>query len=139
MDENTLSNLIIGAAIEVHKQLGSGLLESAYSEALAVEFQIRRVPYEKEKVLPVMYKGHELPVGFRADFLVGGLVIVEVKAVSALTSAHEAQIDNYLRLSGCKLGLLMNFNVYQMRYGIKRRVNGLPECRSYVSNSLHSS
>ncbi len=139
MDEDALSNLIIGAAIEVHKQLGSGLLESAYSEALAGEFQIRRIPDEKEKVLPVMYKGHELPVGFRADFLVGGLVIVEVKAVSAFTSAHEAQIDNYLRLSGCKLGLLMNFNVYQMRYGIKRRVNGLPESRSYMSNCFHSS
>ncbi len=139
MDEDALSNLIIGAAIEVHKQMGPGLLESAYSEALAIEYQIRRIPYEKEKVLPVMYKGHELPVGFRADFLVGGLVIVEVKAVSALTSAHEAQIDNYLRLSGCKLGLLMNFNVYQMRYGIKRRVNNLPEQRSHLRASLRSS
>jgi GxxExxY protein len=129
MDEDTLSNQIIGAAIEVHKQLGYGLLESAYSEGLAIEFGIRAIPFEKEKVLPVMYKGHQLPLGFRADFLIGGLVIVEVKAVSALNASHEAQIMNYLKLSGCKLGLLLNFHVSQIRYGIRRIVNGLPENR----------
>ena len=127
MDENSLSKDIIGAAIEVHKLLGQGLLESAYSGALAYEFDLRNIAYEKEKPLPIYYKGKKLEIGFRADFLVGGLVIVEIKAVSAFTNEHAGQIMNYLKLSGCRLGLLLNFHAPQLRLGLRRIVNNLIE------------
>jgi len=125
MRENQLSQQIIGAAIEVHKQLGPGLLESAYEECLAYEFLQREIPFERQKPLPVVYKEIKLEAGFRADFLVGGLVIVELKATDALAKVHEAQVLTYLRLSGCKLGLLINFNVPLLKDGIKRLVLGL--------------
>ena len=125
MDENTLSKQIIGAAIEVHRQLGPGLLESAYEECLAYELGLRQVPFERQKPVPVVYKQVHLDCGFRLDLLVGGLVVVELKAVDALASVHEAQVLTYLKLSRCKLGLLLNFNVPVMRDGIKRLVLGL--------------
>lgn len=136
MDENELSNQIIGAAIEVHRHLGPGLLESAYAEALAYEFQACNIPFEKEKPIPVYYKDHRLEAGFRADFLVGGLVIVEIKAVSAFAPAHEAQIINYLKLSRCTLGLLLNFHATLMRNGIRRFANNLEEAPSFIRSSL---
>ena len=120
MDENALSNLIIGAAIEVHRHLGPGLLESAYEEPMAHEFTLREMVFERQKPIPVVYKGVHLDCGYRLDFLVGGLVIVELKAVDKLLPIHQAQVLTYLKLTGCKLGLLLNFNVLQMRYGIKR-------------------
>lgn len=125
MDENTLSKQIIGAAIEVHRQLGPGLLESAYEECLAYELSLRQVPFERQKPVPVVYKQVHLDCGFRLDLLVGSLVVVELKAVDALTSVHEAQVLTYLKLTGCKLGLLLNFNVPVMRDGIKRLAMGL--------------
>lgn len=125
MDENTLSKQIIGAAIEVHRQLGPGLLESAYEECLAYELSLRQVPFERQKPVPVVYKQVHLDCGFRLDLLVGSLVVVELKAVDALTSVHEAQVLTYLKLTGCKLGLLPNFNVPVMRDGIKRLAMGL--------------
>lgn len=125
MRENQLSQQIIGAAIEVHKHLGPGLLESAYEECLAYEFLQREIPFERQKPLPVVYKEIKLEAGFRADFLVGGLVIVELKATDDLAKVHEAQVLTYLRLSGCKLGLLINFNVPLLKDGIKRLVLGL--------------
>ena len=118
--ENALSNLIIGAAIEVHKQLGPGLLESAYEHALAYEFTVLDIPHIRQKPVPVLYKGVALDCDFRLDFLVCGLVVVELKAVEALLPVHEAQVITYLKLTGCKLGLVLNFNVRLMRDGIQR-------------------
>ena len=118
--EDSLSNEIIGAAIEVHKQLGSGLLESAYEECLAHEFTLRQIPFERQKPLPVVYKGTKLDVGYRLDLLVDGLVVVELKAIERFAPIHEAQMITYLKLTNCKLGLLLNFNVILMKHGIKR-------------------
>lgn len=120
MDENALSKMIIGAAIEVHKQLGPGLLESAYEHALAYEFTLRDIPCARQKPAPVVYKGVRLDCDFRLDFLVGELVVLELKSVDTLLPVHEAQVITYLKLTGCKLGLLLNFNVKLMRDGIKR-------------------
>jgi GxxExxY protein len=125
MDENALSKAIIGAAIEVHSQLGPGLLESAYEECLAFELCSQHVPFERQKAIPVCYKGVQLECGFRVDLLVGGLVIVELKAVDELAPIHDAQVLTYLKLTGCKLGLLLNFNSLRMRSGIKRLVLNL--------------
>jgi GxxExxY protein len=124
-DEDALSHEIIGAAIEVHRHLGPGLLESAYEECLAYEFTHCGLPFERQKPLPVQYKGVKLDCGFRLDFLVGKLVVVEVKAVEALAPVHSAQVLTYLRLAGCKLGLLLNFNEWRLADGIKRLVLNL--------------
>ncbi len=125
MDENELSRIIIGAAIEVHRELGPGLLESAYEECLAYELQSRNVPFERQKPVPVDYKGLRLDCGFRLDLLVGDKVIIELKAVDKLVPIHDAQLLTYLRLTGCKLGLLINFNVPILKQGIKRLVLNL--------------
>ena len=122
MQENPLSKEIIGAAIEVHRQLGPGLLESAYEECLAYELSQRDLPFERQKPVPVSYKDVQLDCGFRLDLLVGGLVVVELKAVDKLVPIHQAQRLTYLKLTGCKLGLLLNFNVLRLRDGIKRVV-----------------
>ena len=120
MDENALSKLIIGAAIEVHRQVGPGLLESAYEQCLAHELNMRDIPFERQKAVPVIYKGLHLDCGFRLDFLVGSLVIVELKAISEFAPIHEAQLMTYLKLANCKLGLLLNFKSLRLRNGIKR-------------------
>ena len=119
-NENPLSNKIIGAAIEVHKQLGPGLLESAYEECLAHEFELSQIPFERQEPLPVIYKGVNLDCGYRLDFLVDNSVVIELKAVERLLPIHEAQVITYLKLANCKLGLLLNFNVTLMKRGIKR-------------------
>jgi GxxExxY protein len=120
LDENSLSKLIIGAAIEVHRQLGPGLLESAYEQCLAHEMSLQQIPFERQKPIPVIYKGLHLDCGFRLDFLVGNLVVVELKAVADIAPVHEAQLMTYLKLTECKLGLLLNFNTLRLRTGIKR-------------------
>jgi GxxExxY protein len=125
VDENPLSKLIIGAAIEVHRQLGPGLLEAAYEECLAYELNLRQIPFERQKPIPLTYKGVHLDCGFRIDLLVGDLVIVELKSVESLTSIHEAQMLTYLKLTGCQLGLLVNFNVVKLVNGIRRMVLNL--------------
>lgn len=125
MSENPLSKEIIGAAIEVHRQLGPGLLESAYEECLAYELSQRDIPFERQKPVPVVYKGVRLDCGYRLGILVGGLVVVELKAVDRLAPIHQAQMLTYLKLAGCKLGLLLNFNVLKLRDGIKRVVLNL--------------
>ncbi len=125
MHENELSGLIIGAAIEVHKALGPGLLESSYEVALKTELSLRKLPVKQQVALPVVYKGEECDAGYRIDLLAGEKVIVEIKAVEALNDVHMAQVLTYLRLSGCKLGLLINFNVTKLTKGIKRIVNRL--------------
>jgi len=118
-----LTEKIIGAAIEVHRTLGPGLLESAYQECLARELTLRKVPFEKEKNLPVEYKGVHVDCGYRIDFLIDNQVIVELKAVEAVLPIHRAQLITYLKLTGHKVGLLINFNVQQLIKGIERLAN----------------
>ena len=125
MNENQLSHEIIGAALEVHKALGPGLLESAYEECLAREFALCSLAFERQVSLPVNYKGTAVDAGYRLDFLVSGLVVVELKAVDALLPIHDAQVLTYLRLSQRKLGMLINFNTVRLRDGIKRVVLNL--------------
>jgi GxxExxY protein len=120
--EEELTGKIIGAAIEVHRGLGPGLLESAYQACLAREFSLRGLTFEKEKPLPVEYKGTRLDCGYRLDFVVDGKVVVELKVVEAIHPLHEAQLLTYLRLTGCRVGLLINFNVPVLKDGIVRRV-----------------
>jgi GxxExxY protein len=120
--EEHLTGQIIGAAIEVHKPLGPGLLESTYQTCLAREFDLRKIQFEKEKSVPVEYKGILLDCGYRLDFLVEHLVVVELKAVEKLESVHEAQLITYLKLACCKAGLLINFNVPVLKEGIVRKV-----------------
>ena len=121
---NSLSNQVIGAAIEVHRILGPGLLESAYEECLCRELLLRDVPFQRQAPLPVEYKGLRLDCGYRLDLLVGELIVVELKSVEKLEPIHEAQLLTYLRLSNLWLGLLINFNTVLLKSGIKRLVNG---------------
>jgi GxxExxY protein len=125
MTENEISGKIIGCAIEVHKLLGPGLLESAYVECLFYELQKAGLYVEKQKPLPLIYKEVRLDAGYRLDLIVEHKVIVEVKAIEAINDIHIAQVLTYLKLSGCKLGLLMNFNVLLLVDGVKRLVNKL--------------
>jgi len=120
MEINKVTETIIGAAIEVHRHLGPGLLESAYQACLAREMDLRNLAFEQEKQLFLEYKGLKLDCGYRLDFLVEQSVIVELKAVEALQPIHEAQLLTYLKLSGCKIGLLINFNVPVLKNGLKR-------------------
>ena len=124
-EEDKLSKEIIGAAIEVHRSLGPGLLESAYEECLCYELAIRGFTFERQKPLPVSYKGVKLDCGYRLDIVVGGLVILELKAINSIEPIHEAQLLTYLKLSNLKLGILINFNVTILKNGIKRIVNNL--------------
>ncbi|MBN1227626.1 MAG: GxxExxY protein [Deltaproteobacteria bacterium] len=127
MDINTLSNKIIGAAIEVHKALGPGLLESAYEECLCHELILQGLSVERQKPLPVIYKGKKLDCGYRLDIVVQNLIILELKSCEKIEPIHRAQLLTYLKLSGLNLGLLLNFNVPVMRDGIVRIVNKLKE------------
>jgi GxxExxY protein len=120
--EKDLTEQIIGAAIEVHRKLGPGLLESVYRACLARELALRGLSFEQEKPLPVEYKGVLIDCSYRLDFVVAGKVVVEVKAVDALLPVHEAQLLTYLKLTGCRVGLLINFNVSVLKDGIKRLV-----------------
>jgi GxxExxY protein len=125
MTENEISGKIIGCAIEVHKLLGPGLLESAYVECLYYELQKVGLFVEKQKPLPLIYKEVKLDAGYRLDLIVEHKVIVEVKSIESLNDIHTAQVLTYLKLSGCKLGLLMNFNVLHLVDGLKRLANKL--------------
>ena len=118
--ENQISEAVIGAAIEVHKTLGPGLLESAYKSCLAHELALRSIPVDVEYPVPVCYKGLDLDCGFRIDLWVARQVIVELKAVEQMIPVFEAQIMTYMKLTGCRLGLLINFNVPRLKQGIKR-------------------
>jgi len=127
IDINELSSRIIGAAIEVHKALGPGLLESAYEECLCHEFGLRCLSNERQKPLPVVYKGKDLDCGYRLDVVVERTIILELKSCERIEPIHKAQLLTYLRLSGLHLGLILNFNVPVMRDGIVRIVNELKE------------
>jgi GxxExxY protein len=122
---NKLTEIIIGAAIEVHRNLGPGLLESAYEACLEFELKKRGLRVERQVELPLRYKEVHLDCGYRLDLLVNGVVIVEVKAVNEIAAIHHAQLTSYLKLSGCRVGLLINFNVMLLKDGIKRIVNNL--------------
>ncbi len=124
---NQISQQVIGAAIEVHRALGPGLLESAYQHCLAREFAVRGIPFKRELWLGIDYKGIRIEQAYRLDFLVASLVAVEIKAVEALTPIDEAQLLTYLKLGGWQLGLLINFSVPMLKDGIRRRVLNLVE------------
>ena len=127
MTDAELTHAIIGAAIEVHRSLGPGLLESAYEKCLSRELSLRKIPFERQKPLPLVYKDVKLECGYRIDLLVDGRVVVELKAVDALAPVHDAIVLTYLRLSGCKIGLLINFNAAVLKDGIRRLVNDYPD------------
>jgi GxxExxY protein len=119
---NGLTERIVGAAIEVHRALGPGLLESAYEECLCHELALQGVPFERQVALPVEYKGTRLDCGYRLDLVVDNAVVVEIKACRAIERVHEAQLLTYLKLGGWPVGLLMNFHVPVLKDGIRRRV-----------------
>jgi len=123
LDENELSNIILGCAIEVHKQLGPGLLESAYRECLYYELDKAGLEVQKEKPLPIIYKEVKLEHGYRIDLLVNNKVVIEIKTVETFTDVHTAQVLTYLKLGNYKLGLLLNFYVKTLKNGIKRVIN----------------
>jgi len=123
VDLNAVTENIIGAMIEVHRELSAGLLESAYEECLCHELTLRGLRFRRQVPLPVTYKGLKLECGYRVDVLVEEAIVLEVKSVKALESIHEAQLITYLKLGGWPIGLLVNFNVKVLKDGLKRRVN----------------
>lgn len=127
MNVNDLTDRIIGAAIEVHRTLGPGLLESAYEECLCRELELRGIRFRRQVALPLSYKGVALECGYRIDVLVEETAVVEIKAVEALLPVHEAQLVSYLRLGGWHVGLLINFHVPVLIKGVRRKVLDLPE------------
>jgi GxxExxY protein len=122
MEFDELSRSVIGCAIEVHRMLGPGLLESTYRQCLAYELSDAQIPFQMEVALPVRYKDALLDCGYRIDLLVGGELIVEIKCVETLLPIHQAQILTYMRLAKIPIGLLINFNVTKLQSGIKRFV-----------------
>ena len=125
MEENDLATNVIGAAIEVHRALGPGMLETAYQQCLARELDLLRVPYVKELPVTLEYKGMEVEQAYRLDFLLNDLVLIELKSVQSVEPVHKAQLLTNLKWSGKRLGLQLNFNVPVLRSGIHRVVNNL--------------
>lgn len=125
MIENELSKIVVNSAYKVHKSLGPGLLESAYEECLFYELTKTGLKIEKQKPLPLIYEEVKLDVGYRVDLIIESKLIIEIKSVEALNDVHFAQLLTYLKLTDCKLGLLLNFNVSLIKNGIKRIVNNL--------------
>lgn len=123
---NNITEAIIGSAINVHKALGPGLLESAYEACLVHDLAQKGLKFEQQKPLPIVYQGVKLECGYRLDLLVENEVIVEIKSVERLLPIHKAQLMSYLKLSGCKVGLLVNFNIEVLKDGIQRVVNNFP-------------
>ena len=124
MDENEISKIVFESALKIHKVLGPGLLESAYEECLFYELKMYDLKVEKQKQLPLIYEEVRLDAGYRIDIIIEDKFIVEVKSVESLTDVHLAQMLTYLRLSNCKLGLLINFNVSLLKNGVRRVING---------------
>jgi GxxExxY protein len=125
MTENELSKIVFDAGMKVHKALGPGFLESAYEECLFYELQKQGLAVEKQKALPLIYEEVKLDAGYRIDLLVEKKLVIEIKSVEALNDLHLAQILTYLKLSNCKLGLLINFNTVLFKNGVKRVINGI--------------
>jgi GxxExxY protein len=122
MKEAGLTHLIIGAAIEIHRSLGPGLLEAVYEECIAREMSLRQIPFERQKPVPLVYRDLKLECGYRLDFLVAKQVVLELKSIEAIAPIHASVMLTYLRLSGVPLGLLINFNVPVLKDGIRRYV-----------------
>jgi GxxExxY protein len=122
MERDPLTEAVIGAAIEVHRVLGPGLLESVYERCLSHELRLRGIEHERQMLLPVLYKGVPLDADLRLDIVIPGQLVLELKSVESLQPIHEAQLLTYLKLSGIRLGLLINFNVPLLKDGIKRRI-----------------
>ena len=122
LEQEKLTESIIGAAIEVHRELGPGLLESSYEAALAQELSLRSLRFERQKNIPINYKGTLIDAGYRLDFLIEDQVVVELKAVEKMLTVHEAQLITYLKHSNKRIGLLINFNVPLLKDGITRRI-----------------
>ncbi|HSV26892.1 MAG TPA: GxxExxY protein [Sedimentisphaerales bacterium] len=122
MKHEQLTEAVIGSAIEVHRELGPGLLESAYEKCLAWELNKSQIPFVQQAAIPVAYKGVQIDCGYRADILVDSKVIIELKSVDRILPIHEAQLLTYMKLTGVQVGLLINFNVRQLTAGIKRMV-----------------
>ena len=127
MDVNELSKAVIGCAIEVHRALGPGLLESTYEICLCHELNLWVIPFERQKPIPVAYKGVKLDCGYRADVIVDRRLLVEIKAIDQTSAIHDAQLLSYLKLSGVSVGLLINFNVRMLKEGVRRKVLGPAE------------
>ena len=122
--ENEIAKIVYDCALKVHKQLGPGLLESAYEECLFYELKKTGLKVQKQMALPLIYEEVELEIGYRIDIIIENKFIIEIKAVEALNDVHLAQVLTYLKLSNCKLGMLINFNVTLIKNGIKRVING---------------
>ncbi len=125
MTENEIASIVVDRALKVHRALGPGLLESAYEECLFYELVNAGIIVERQKGLPLYYDTVKMDIGYRVDLLLNGKVIIELKAVEILTDVHRAQVITYLKLSNCKLGLLINVNVTLIKRGIERLVNNL--------------
>lgn len=125
MNENEISHIIIGLCIKIHKKLGPGLLESSYEECLCYELTKAGMNYSRQQAIPIIYDEVKLDHGFRADIIIENKVIVEIKSIECLQPIHSAQLLTYLKLSNIKLGLLINFNSFSIKDGIKRIVNKL--------------
>jgi GxxExxY protein len=124
---NELTEIVIGCAIEVHRSLGPGLLESTYEMSLCRELSLRNILFERQKPIPVIYKGVKLDCGYRADLIIDGRILVEIKSIEQTAAIHDAQLLGYLKLSGMKVGLLINFNVRMLTHGVRRKILGPPE------------
>jgi len=124
MSENEIAKVVFECGLKIHKALGPGLLESAYEECLCYELNKNGVSFERQKTLPLIYEAINLDIGYRVDIMIENKFIIELKAVESLIDIHFAQIVTYLKLSGCKLGLLINFNSLLFKDGVKRVING---------------
>ncbi len=129
MTENEIGKIVVDGAVAVHRPLGPGLLESVYEAVLAAELRERGLRVERQIAVPIEYRGSQFEEGFRADLIVEGKVLVELKSVEKLTHVHKKQLLTYLRLSGRKLGFLLNFGEAMIKDGIVRTVNGLEEAK----------
>jgi GxxExxY protein len=127
MEENEIAHAVVQAAFEIHRELGPGLLESVYEVLLAHALTKAGLTVERQKPIPILFRGLRFDEGFRADLIINGKVLIELKSVEALVNLHKKQVLTYLRLTGLRLGLLINFNTALIKDGIKRIANGLPE------------
>ena len=127
MNENEIGTIVVDAAIEIHRELGPGLLELVYETVLCKVLQERGLPTQRQLSIPIEFRGTRFDEGFRADLLVGNKVILELKSIESVSAVHKKQVQTYLRLTGCRLGYLLNFGELLMKNGITRCVNKLPE------------
>lgn len=127
MDENEIGKIAVDAAVQIHRELGPGLLESVYEAVLAKELENRGLSVQRQVPVPIVYRGIRFDEGFRADIIVEGKIVLELKSVEQIAKAHPKQVLTYLRLTGLRLGFLLNFGAALMKDGIERVVNGLPE------------